>query len=211
MVEKDNGCQLVRVNGGLDDCLTNSWDVSGSSDSGVQSWLEQWDNMSDNSIDGSYVDTGDLHCSVSDELARLLFDAPPNTEDEDVSGSPGTDTCATSPSPSRQPEAMFDDDRNLSCNDMTDSEFDSNSDLEEHSDVSDDSSDLGIRKVLRRRVPYRGRAPLPRKSRTWRVIDFRIARRIWWREQLQAGLRQLRLGRPLRRRFAGVFVGSPLH
>ena len=37
LVEKDNGCQLVRVNGGLDDCLTNSRDVSGSSDSGVQS------------------------------------------------------------------------------------------------------------------------------------------------------------------------------
>ena len=164
LVEKDNGCQLVRVNGGLDDCLTNSRDVSGSSDSGVQSWMEQWDNMSDNSMDGSYVDTGDLHRSVSDELARLLFDAPPNTEDEDASGSPGTDTCATSPSPSRQPEAMFDDDRNLSCNDMTDSEYDSNSDLEEHSDVSDDSSVLGIRKVLRRRVPYRGRAPLPRKG-----------------------------------------------
>ena len=164
LVEKDNGCQLVRVNGGLDDCLTNSRDVSGSSDSGVQSWMEQWDNMSDNSMDGSYVDTGDLHRSVSDELARLLFDAPPNTEDEDASGSPGTDGSVTGMLHKCQPEAMFEDDRNLSCNDMADSEYDSNSDLEEHSDVSDDSSVLGIRKVLRRRVPYRGRAPLPRKG-----------------------------------------------
>ena len=146
LVEKDNGCQLVRVNGGLDDCLTNSRDVSGSSDSGVQSWMEQWDNMSDNSMDGSYVDTGDLHRSVSDELARLLFDAPPNTEDEDASGSPGTDGSVMGMLHKCQPEAMFDDDRNLSCNDMTDSEYDSNSDLEEHSDVSDDSSVLGIRK-----------------------------------------------------------------
>ena len=29
---------------------------------------------------------------------------------------------------------------------------------------SDDSSILGVRKVLRCRVPYRGRAPLPRKG-----------------------------------------------
>ena len=35
LVKKDNGCQLVRVNGGLDNCLTSVRDVSGSSDSGV--------------------------------------------------------------------------------------------------------------------------------------------------------------------------------
>ena len=164
LVEKDNGCQLVRVNGGLDDCLTNSRDVSGSSDSGVHSWTEQWDNMSENSMDGSYVDTGDMHRSVSDDLARLLFDAPPNTKDEDASGSPGTDGSVTGMLDRCQSEAMLDQDRNISCSEMTDSEYDSNSDLDEGSDFSDDSSVLGIRKVLRRRVPYRGRAPLPRKG-----------------------------------------------
>ena len=164
MVEKDNGCQLVRINESLDDCLTNSRDVSGSSDSGVHSWTEQWDNMSDNSMDGSYVDTGDLHRNVSDELARLLFDAPPNTEDEDASGSPGTDGSVTGMLDRCQSEAMSDRDRNISCSEMTDSEYDSNSDFEEYSDFSDDSSVLGIRKVLRRRVPYRGRVPLPMKG-----------------------------------------------
>ena len=139
-------------------------DVSGSSDSGVQSWTEQWDNISDNSMDDSYVDTGDLDRSVSNELARLLFDAPPNTEDEDASGSPGTDGSGKGVLPRCRPEAMSDDDRNLSCNEMTDSENDSNSELEGYSDFSDDSSVLGIRKVLRRRVPYRGRAPPPRRG-----------------------------------------------
>ena len=164
LVKKDNGCQLVRVNGGLDNCLTNVRDVSGSSDSGVQSWTEQWDNMSDNSMDDSYVDTGDLHHSVSSEVPRLLFDAPPNTEDEDASGSPGTDGSGTGVLPRCRPEAMFDDARNLSNDDKTDSEYDSNSDLEGYSDFSDDSSILGIRKVLRRRVPYRGRAPPSKKG-----------------------------------------------
>ena len=164
LVEKDNGCQIVRVNASLDNCLTNSRDVSRSSDSGVHSWTEQWDNMSDNSMDGSYVDTGDLHRDVSDELARLLFGAPPNTEDEGASVSPGTDGSLTGMLDRCPSEAMYDRDRNISCSEMTDSEYDSNSDFEELSDYSDDSSVLGIRKVLRRRVPYRGRAPLPLKG-----------------------------------------------
>ena len=164
LVKQDIGCQLVRVNEGRDNCLTNLRDISGSSDSGVQSWTEQWENMSDNSMDDSYVDTGDLHRSVSSELARLLYDAPPNTEDEDASGSPGTDGSGTGVLPRCRPEEIFDDDRNLSNDDKTDSEYDSNSDLEGYSDFSDDSSVLGIRKVLRRRVPYRGRAPSPRKG-----------------------------------------------
>ena len=164
LVKQDIGCQLVRVNKGRDNCLTNLRDISGSSDSGVQSWTEQWENMSDNSMDDSYVDTGDLHRSVSSELARLLYDAPPNTGDEDASGSPGTDGSGTGVLPRCRPEEIFDDDRNLSNDDKTDSEYDSNSDLEGYSDFSDDSSVLGIRKVLRRRVPYRGRAPSPRKG-----------------------------------------------
>ena len=188
LVKQDIGCQLVHVNKGRNDCVTNLRDLGGSSDSGVQSWTEQWENMSDNSMDDSYVDTGDLHRSVSSELARLLYDAPPNTGDEDASGSPGTDGSGTGVLPRSWPEEIFDDDRNLSKDDKTDSEYDSNSeeifadernlsnddktdseydsnsDLEGYSDFSDDSSVLGVRKVLRCRVPYRGRAPWPRKG-----------------------------------------------
>ena len=164
LVKQDIGCQLVHVNEGRENCVTNLRDIGGSSDSGVQSWTEQWENMSDNSMDDSYVDTGDLHRSVSSELARLLYDAPPNTGDEDASGSPGADGSGTGVLPRSRPEEIFEDERNLSNDDKTDSEYDSNSDLEGYSDFSDDSSVLGIRKVLRCRVPYRGRAPPPRKG-----------------------------------------------
>ena len=58
LIQKDDGFQIVRVNGSLDNGLTNSRDVGRSSDSGVHSWTEQWVNMSDNSMDGSYDDTG---------------------------------------------------------------------------------------------------------------------------------------------------------
>ena len=163
LIQKDNGFQIVRVNASLDNCLTNSRDVGRSSDSGVHSWTEQWANMSDNSMDGSYDDTGDLHRNMSDEMSRLMFGAPPNTEDEGDSDYPGTDGSLTEMLDSCPSEAMSDRDRDMTCSEMTDSDNDRTSDIAALSDFSDDSSILGIRKVLRRRVPYRGRAPLPMK------------------------------------------------
>ena len=164
LIQKDNGFQIVRVNASLDNCLTNSRDVSHSSDSGVHSWTEQWANMSDNSMDGSYDDTGDLHRNISDEMSRLMFGAPPNTEDEGDSDYPGTDGSLTEMLDRCPSEAMSDRDRDMTFSEMTDSDNDRNSDIAALSDFSDDSSILGVRKVLRRRVPYRGRATLPTKG-----------------------------------------------
>ena len=164
LIQKDNGFQIVRVNASLDNGLTNSRDVSRSSDSGVHSWTEQWENMSDNSMDGSYDDTGDLHRSISDEMSRLMFGAPPNTEDEGDSDYPGTDGSLTEMLDRCPSEAMSDRDRDMTFSEMTDSDNDRNSDIAALSDFSDDSSILGVRKVLRRRVPYRGRGILPTKG-----------------------------------------------
>ena len=159
VIQKDNGFQTVRDNG-----LTNSRDVSRSSDSGVHSWTEQWENMSDNSMDGSYHDTVDLHRSISDEMSRLMFGEPPNTEDEGDSDYPGTDGSLTEMLDRCPSEAMSDRDRDMTYSEMTDSDSDRNSDIAALSDFSDDSLILGVRKVLRRRVPYRGRGILPTKG-----------------------------------------------
>ena len=164
LIQKDDGFQIVRVNASLDKGLTNSRDVGRSSDSGVHSWTEQWANMSDNSMDGSYDDTGDLHRSISDEMSRLMFGAPPNTEDEGDSDYPGTDGSLTEMLDRCPSEAMSVRNREMTCSEMTDSDNDRPSDIAALSDFSDDSSILGVRKVLRRRVPYRGRAPLPMKG-----------------------------------------------
>ena len=164
LIQKDDGFQIVRVNGSLDNGLTNSRDVGRSSDSGVHSWTEQWANMSDNSMDGSYDDTGDLPRNISDEMSRLMFGAPPNTEDEGDSDYPGTDGSLTEMLDGCPSEAMSDRDRDMTCSEMTDNDNDRRSDIAVLSDFSDDSSILGVRKVLRCRVPYRGRAPLPRKG-----------------------------------------------
>ena len=164
LIPKDDGFQIVRVNGSLDNGLTNSRDVGRSSDSGVHSWTEQWANMSDNSMDGSYDDTGDLSRNISDEMSRLMFGAPPNTEDEGDSDYPGTDGSLTEMLDRCPSEAMSDRESDMTCSEMTDSDNDRRSDIAVLSDFSDDSSILGVRKVLRCRVPYRGRAPLPRKG-----------------------------------------------
>ena len=164
LIQKDNGFHIVRVNGSLDKGLTSSRDVGRSSDSGVHSWTEQWVNMSDNSMDGSYDDNEDLRRNMSDEMSRLMFGAPPNTEDEGDSDYPGTDGSLTEMLDGCPSEAMSDRDRNMPCRELTDSDNDSRSDIAVLSDFSDDSSILGVRKVLRCRVPYRGRAPSPRKG-----------------------------------------------
>ena len=130
--------------------MTNSRDVGRSSDSGVHSWTEQWANMSDNSMDGSYDDTGDLHRSISDEMSRLMFGAPPNTEDEGDSDYPGTDGSLTEMLDRCPSEAMSVRNREMTCSEMTDSDNDRPSDIAALSDFSDDSSILGVRKVLRR-------------------------------------------------------------
>ena len=164
LIQTDNGFQIVRVNARLDNGLTNSRDVSRSSDSGVHSWTEQWENMSDVSMDGSYDDTGDLHRGVTDEMSRLMFGAPPNTEDEGDSDCPGTDGSLTEMLDRCPSEAMSDRDRDVTYSEMTDSDNERHSDIAAQSDFSDDSSILGVRKVLRRRVPYRGRRMLPAKG-----------------------------------------------
>ena len=125
LIQKDNGFQIVRVNASLDNGLTNSRDVSRSSDSGIHSWTEQWENMSDNSMDGSYDDTGDLHRSISDEMSRLMFGAPPNTKDEGDSDYPGTDGSLTEMLDRCPSEAMSDRDRDMTFSEMTDSDNDS--------------------------------------------------------------------------------------
>ena len=76
-IQHDSGIQTVRVNASPDNGLTSSRDVSRSSDSGVRSWTEQWENMSEYSTDSSVYDTVDSHRSDSGGMSHLIFSAPP--------------------------------------------------------------------------------------------------------------------------------------
>ena len=156
LLKKDNGYQLVRVNGGLDNCLR---EICGSSDSGVQSWTEQWENMSDVSLIDSYDNTGNTLPEIPEEMSQLLFGAPPNSEVESDSDCPVTDSSVTDIYDSCSSECMSDEDGYKAGRKWESSSGDFDSDIAVLSDFSDDSSIFGIRKVLRHRVPYRGRKP----------------------------------------------------
>ena len=164
LVKKDKGCQLVRVNRDLDNCLTSVRDVSGSSDSGVQSWTEQWENMSDVSLNDSYDNPGNTLQGIPGEMSQLLFGAPPHTEVESDSDCPATDSSVTDIFDRCPSECMSDEDGYKAGRKLQINTEDSDSDIAVLSDFSDDSSIFGIRKVLRRRVPYRGRTPPSKKG-----------------------------------------------
>ena len=77
--------QTVRVNSSTNNGQTDWCETSRSSDSGIHSWTEQWENMSENSMDSSVHHTVVSHQEDSGRVSHLAFRTPPNTEEEDDS------------------------------------------------------------------------------------------------------------------------------
>ena len=77
--------QTDRINIRTNNGQTDWRETSLSSDSGVHSWTEQWENMSENSTDSSVCHTVVSHHEDSGRVSHLEFRAPPNTEEEDDS------------------------------------------------------------------------------------------------------------------------------
>ena len=67
VIQTGSEVQTDRVNINTDNGLTNSRETSPSSDSGVHSWTELWENMSENSTDSSVYHTVDSHQEDSGE------------------------------------------------------------------------------------------------------------------------------------------------
>ena len=64
VIQTGSEVQTDRLNISTDNGLTNSRETSPSSDSGVHSWTEHWENMSENSTDSSVYHTVDSHQEV---------------------------------------------------------------------------------------------------------------------------------------------------
>ena len=164
VIQTESEVQTVRVNVSPDNGLTNSRDASRSSDSGVHSWTEQWENMSEYSTDSSVYDTVDSHRSDSGGVSHLKFSAPPNTEDEDDSDYPDTDRSLAEKLGGCPSEGMYGKNGEITYSVVTGSGSERNSDIAALSDFSDDSSVLGVRKVLRCRIPYPVQPILPTRG-----------------------------------------------
>ena len=87
-----------------------SGDTPPSSDSGVHSWKEQWENMSENSTDGASDQTVRSDCGSSRRVHMSDIRAPPNTEEEGDSDYPWTDRLLLRKLDGSSPNAVYGED-----------------------------------------------------------------------------------------------------
>ena len=114
----------------------------------VQSWTEQWENMSDVSLIDSYDNPGNTLQEIPGEMSQLLFGAPPNTEVESDSDCPVTDSSVTDISDGCPSGVCLMRTGIKAGRRLESSSEDYESDIAVLSDFSDDSSIFGIRKSV---------------------------------------------------------------
>ena len=161
MIQTGSEVQRDRVNISTDIGPSDSRETTPSSDSGVHSWTEQWENMSDNLTYSSSCQTVGSHREGSGRVPQIDFRAPPNTEEEDDSDYPGTDGLLSRKLGGRPSEVMYGEDGRIAYSAVTGGGSDRNADIAALSDFSDDSADLGGRQQLECRTPVPVQPILP--------------------------------------------------
>ena len=155
--------QTDRLSIGTMNGPASSGDNSPSSDSGVHSWKEQWENMSENSTDGASEQTVRSDCGSSRGVHMSAIRAPPNTEEEGDSDYPWTDRLLSRKLDGSSPNAVYGEDGRFLYNAVTGYESDSSaansgklarkSDIAALSDFSDDTEETGLRRMSACRIP----------------------------------------------------------
>ena len=135
-----------------------------SSDSGVHSWKEQWENMSENSIYGASEQTDSLtyRCSRRGNLGDIRM--PPNTEEEGDSDYPWAERLLSKESDGFSSNVVYHSDGRLLYSVVTGEGSDScaatsgniggRSDIAVVSDSSDDMEETGVSLLSAGRLPY---------------------------------------------------------
>ena len=141
----------------------SSGDTPLSSDSGVHSWEEQWENMSENSMDGASEQTDRSTYGSSMRGHMSDIHAPPNTEEEGDSDYPWADRLLSKESDGSSSNVVYRNDRRLLYNAVTGYGSDSsaansgnvgrNSDIGALSDFSDDMEETGVKQLSGCRIP----------------------------------------------------------
>ena len=148
VIQTGSEVQTDRLNISTANGLTNLRETSPSSDSGVHSWTEQWENMSENLTDSSVYHTVDSHQEDSRRVSHLEFRAPPNTEDEDDSDYSNTNGLLAKKLGGSPSEGMYGKNGRITYSAVTGGGGERNADIAALSDFSDDSSELGVRQRL---------------------------------------------------------------
>ena len=144
-----------RLNIGTINRPASSGDAPPSSDSGVHSWKEQWENMSEVSTDGASGQTVRSDCGSSRRVHMSDIRAPPNTEKEGDSDCHCTDRLVSRKldGSSSWTDLRHGEDGRFLYNAVTGDGSDRNADIAALSDFSDDSEETGVRRLSGCRGP----------------------------------------------------------
>ena len=133
--------QTDRVNIGTSNGQTDWCETSLSSDSGIHSWTEQWENMSEILTDSSVHHTVVSHHEDSGRVSHLACRTPPNTEEEDDSEYSDADGLLAMKLGGYPSEETYGQDNRTLYSAATGAEFDKKADIAALSDFSDESSE----------------------------------------------------------------------
>ena len=143
--------------GRLSICTRNgpasSGNIPPSSDSGVHSWNEQWENMSENLTYSAAGQTVGSDCEGSGRMPLSEIRAPLNTEEEEDSDCPWMDRVLSRKLDGCSLEVVYGEDGRIPYSAATGSGSYRNTDIAALSDFSDDSAETGVRRLSDCRVP----------------------------------------------------------
>ena len=155
--------QTDRLSIGTINGPANSGDTPPSSDSGVHSWEEQWENMSEHSTDGTSEQTVRSNYGSSRRGHMSDIRAPPKTEEKGDSDYPRADRLLSKELDGSSSNVVYGEDRRFLFNAVTGYGSDSsvansgklgrNSDIAALSDFSDDMEETGVRRLSGCRIP----------------------------------------------------------
>ena len=153
--------QTDRLRIGSTNGQASSGKIPQSCDSGVHSWNEQWEYMSENSTYSASGQTVGSDCEGSGRVPLIEIRAPPNTEEEEDSDYPWTDGLLSEKLSGYSSQVVYSVDGRIPYSAVTECGSDRNTDIAALSDFSDDSAETGVRQLSKCRVPVTVQPMLP--------------------------------------------------
>ena len=145
-----------RLNIGTFGRPANSADATPSSDSGVHSWKEQWENMSENSTEDASGQPVRSDCGSLGRVHMSDIRTPPNTEEEGDSDYPWMDRLVSRKLYGSSSDAMYGEDGRFLYSAVTGVGSDRGADIVALSDFSDDSEETEVGRLAGCRGPITG-------------------------------------------------------
>ena len=153
--------QTDRLRIGSTNGQASSGNIPQSCDSGVHSWNEQWEYMSENSTYGASAQTVGSDCEDLGRVPLIEIRAPPKMEEEEDSDYPWTDGLLSGKFSGCSSQVVYSVDSRIPYSAVTKCGSGRITDIAVLSDFSDDSAETGVRQLSKCRVPVTVQPMLP--------------------------------------------------